>query len=65
MQDMDFDSTLPEKDLYERGLEKHAFIQKVFSLLKKPIPARTEDYLLGQLAVKDFDEQWLSSLSAE
>ena len=56
---LEFDTTLPEKDLYDRGLEKHAFIQKVFGLLKKPIPARTEDYLLGQLNVSDFDEAWL------
>ncbi len=62
---VEFDTTLPEKDLYDRGLEKHAFIQKVFSLLKKPIPAKTEDYLLGQLQANNFDENWLTSLSTK
>lgn len=47
---LEFDSSLEVKDLYDRWLEKHAFIQKVFGLLKKPLPSKTEDYLIWQVS---------------
>ncbi|MDR3168237.1 MAG: DUF1846 family protein [Candidatus Peribacteria bacterium] len=47
----EFDSLLTQKDLYERGLEKHAFLQKVFKLLGKEVPELISDYVFGQIAI--------------
>ncbi|GHW02824.1 hypothetical protein AGMMS50249_6100 [candidate division SR1 bacterium] len=55
----DFDTTLNITDLYDRGLEKHHFIQKAFLALKKPIPSSTQDYLIGQLNADYFDKSKL------
>lgn len=52
----DFDSVLDQIDLYERGLEKHAFLQKVFKLLKKPVPEYLSDYLFGQIEGNKLDQ---------
>jgi Ca2+-binding EF-hand superfamily protein len=51
----EFDSTLTQIDLYERGLEKHAFLQKVFKILKKPVPEYLSDYIFGQIDDKEMD----------
>jgi hypothetical protein len=58
--DEEFDSTLSQIDLYERGLEKHAFIQKVFKILKKPVPEYLSDYIFGQIDDKEMDLAELS-----
>jgi uncharacterized protein (UPF0371 family) len=51
----EFDSLLTQKDLYERGLEKHAFIQKVFKLLGRTVPEAISDYVFGQIDVSCMD----------
>jgi len=55
----EFDSTLDQLDLYERGIEKHAFLQKVIKLLKRPIPQEIPDYTLGTLDYSCFDTEEL------
>jgi hypothetical protein len=52
----EFDSSLDQIDLYERGLEKHAFLQKVFKLLKKPVPEYLSEYLFGQIDDSELDQ---------
>jgi uncharacterized protein (UPF0371 family) len=52
----EFDSVLEQIDLYERGLEKHAFLQKVFKLLKKPVPEYLSEYLFGQIDDSGLDQ---------
>lgn len=42
----DFDTTLEQIDLYERGVEKHAFIQKVYKLLERKVPEHIQEYIL-------------------
>jgi len=55
----DFDSTLEEMDLYERGVEKHKFIQKVYKFLKKSVPEFISDYVFGGVDEEQFDESTL------
>ncbi|MDR2190837.1 MAG: DUF1846 family protein [Candidatus Peribacteria bacterium] len=55
----EFDSTLEQIDLYERGLEKHTFIQKVFKILKKPVPEYLSDYIFGQIDDSEMDQEAL------
>ena len=55
----DFDSTLKQKDLYERGVEQHTFIQKAFKLLKKPVPEFMSDYVFGRINDAQCDEEAL------
>ena len=61
----EFDTTLEQIDLYERGLEKHAFIQKTFKILNKAIPSSIEEYLLGQIDDSSMDEKQLTQTATE
>ena len=61
----EFDSTLNQIDLYQRGLEKHAFIQKVFKILKKPVPEYLSDYVFGQVDDNTMDIPALHTTAAE
>jgi uncharacterized protein (UPF0371 family) len=61
----EFDSTLDQIDLYERGLEKHAFIQKVFRILKKPVPEYLSDYIFGQIDDNEMDYAQLRQTAEE
>ena len=61
----EFDSTLNQIDLYQRGLEKHAFIQKVFRILKKPVPEYLSDYVFGQVDDNTMDISALHKTAEE
>jgi uncharacterized protein (UPF0371 family) len=61
----EFDSILEQIDLYERGIEKHAFLQKVFRILKKPIPEYLSDYIFGQVDDREMDMAELSQIAEE
>ena len=61
----EFDSMLDQIDLYQRGLEKHAFIQKVFRILKKPVPEYLSDYVFGQIDDSSMDIKSLSQTAQE
>ncbi|MDR2540659.1 MAG: DUF1846 family protein [Candidatus Peribacteria bacterium] len=56
----EFDSTLEQIDLYERGLEKHSFIQKVFKILGKEVPEAISDYVFGQIDTSGLEDSTLS-----
>jgi uncharacterized protein (UPF0371 family) len=61
----EFDTTLEQIDLYERGLEKHTFIQKVYNILGRTAPKHIQDYVLGQLILPETENPELSEIAKQ
>ena len=61
----EFDIPGEQTDLYERGLEKHTFIQQVYKQLKKPVPEYLSDYIFGQLPENQFDAAELKEMAQQ